>query len=325
ALFRLSQLPYFDKPQSTCNHAHALAIPGRKLGQICAFSACLPPHQGEYLEWCAGKGHLARWVSLSQRVPVRCIEWQAQLCQEGEQLAQRDHALLSFYCADAFAAQTAQLLAPHHHAIALHACGDLHSQLVKNVVDKQLAGVSLSPCCYHLIHSSHYQPLSDLAKVSPLQLSKADLKLPLQETVTGGARIARLREQEVIWRLAFDCLQQQVRQVTQYLPVPSMAKSLLSGSFADFCQWAAEQKQITLPSGLDYEYFLSKGQMRFLEVAKMDLVRHLFRRPLELWLTLDKACYLQQHGYQVTIGEFCPKPMTPRNILLNAQLGSAHR
>ena len=58
------------------------------------------------------------------------------------------------------------------------------------------------PCCYHLIRTSHYRPLSGPAKASVLQLAKSDLKLPLQETVTGGARIARLREQEVAWRLA---------------------------------------------------------------------------------------------------------------------------
>ena len=116
------------------------------------------------------------------------------------------------------------------------------------------------PCCYHLIRTSHYRPLSGPAKASVLQLAKSDLKLPLQETVTGGARIARLREQEVAWRLAFDCLQRQVRGVDEYLPVPNMQKSLLTGTFEDFCGWAAERKGLVLPTGLEYAGFLAKGR-----------------------------------------------------------------
>ena len=67
--------------------------------------------------------------------------------------------------------------------------------------------------------------LSRAARASALRLGKSDLKLPLQETVTGGARIARLREREVVWRLAFDCLQRQVRGVDEYLPVPNLQRA----------------------------------------------------------------------------------------------------
>ncbi|MGL4467396.1 MAG: hypothetical protein ACRCUK_07865, partial [Plesiomonas shigelloides] len=179
-------------------------------------------------------------------------------------------------------------------------------------------GVTISPCCYHLIRTSHYRPLSAAACASELVLSKADLKLPLQETVTGGARISRLREQEVVWRLGFDCLQRQVRGVDEYLPVPNMQKSLLTGTFEAFCVWASERKEIVLPAGLDYPAWLEHGERRFGDVARMELVRHLFRRPLEIWLALDRALFLQEQGYRVEVGEFCAKPMTPRNILIRA-------
>ena len=56
------------------------------------------------------------------------------------------------------------------------------------------------------------------------------------------AEARRLREQEVIWRLAFDCLQREVRGVDEYLPVPNLQKSLLAGSCEALCDWAAERK-----------------------------------------------------------------------------------
>ncbi|MCX7126951.1 MAG: methyltransferase, partial [Aeromonas sp.] len=81
---------------------------------------------------------------------------------------------------------------------------------------------------------------------------------------------------------------------------------------------AAERKGIVLPAELDYPPLLAQGERRFGGVARMELVRHLFRRPLEIWLALDRALFLQEQGYRVEVGEFCAKPMTPRNILIRA-------
>ncbi|WP_421261236.1 methyltransferase [Aeromonas jandaei] len=318
ALLQLSQLEPFTPEPISCSKEMALHMPGRKQAQIEAFTACLPVHQGPYLEWCAGKGHLGRLVSRHRHASVLSLELQEQLCEEGRQLAERDGATMTFCCADAFAPESAELIAPEHHAMALHACGELHTHLLAQVAERSARGVTISPCCYHLIRTPDYRPLSQAARGSALRLAKADLKLPLQETVTGGARITRLREQEVVWRLAFDCLQREVRGIDEYLPVPNMQKSLLTGSFAAFCDWAAERKGIPLPSGLDYHTFVTKGEARFGAVARMELVRHLFRRPLEIWLALDRALFLQEQGYRVEVGEFCAKPMTPRNILIRA-------
>ena len=51
----------------------------------------------------------------------------------------------------------------------------------------------------------------------------------------------------------------------------------------------------------------------------MELVRLLFRRPLEIWLALDRACFLEEQGYNVVMGSFCDKPITPRNLLIHAE------
>lgn len=317
-LHALSELALFTPEPIQCAKEMALHMPGRKQAQIEAFTGCLPPHQGPYLEWCAGKGHLGRLVSLHRQAEILSLELQGPLCEEGRRLAARDGARMHFVQADAFAADAGQLLVTDHHAMALHACGELHTHLLSLVAERGAQGVTISPCCYHLIRGTHYRPLSAAAKASALALAKADLRLPLQETVTAGARISRLREQEVVWRLGFDCLQRQVRGVNEYLPVPNMQKSLLTGSFEAFCEWAAERKGITLPAGMDLAAFLAQGEARYGDVARMELVRHLFRRPLEIWLVLDRALFLQEHGYRVEVGEFCDKPMTPRNVLIRA-------
>ena len=81
---------------------------------------------------------------------------------------------------------------------------------------------------------------------------------------------------------------------------------------------ARPKKGMGLPAGLDYAALLAQGERRFGDVARMELVRHLFRRPLEIWLLLDRALFLEEQGYRVEVGTFCPKPMTPRNLLIRA-------
>jgi hypothetical protein len=47
-------------------------------------------------------------------------------------------------------------------------------------------------------------------------------------------------------------------------------------------------------------------------------VRAAFRRPLEVWLALDRAVWLADQGLEVAVGTFCERPVTPRNVLVSA-------
>jgi hypothetical protein len=160
--------------------------------------------------------------------------------------------------------------------------------------------------------------MSEVAKSSMLRLTSSDLKLALQETVTSGKRITRLREIETHWRLAFDCLLDDVTDKQGYLSVPSAKKAFFSGEFKDFCLWAADKKGIQLPVEIDYDHYLTLGKKRRQITQRIELVRHGFRRLIELWLVLDRVLYLEQYGYDVSISEFCQKNITPRNILIEA-------
>ena len=54
--------------------------------------------------------------------------------------------------------------------------------------------------------------------------------------------------------------------------------------------------------------------------GKVVIVRHAFRRPLEVWLALDLAVRLENDGYSVSLGRFCERRLTPRNLLISARL-----
>ncbi|CAH6780956.1 SAM-dependent methyltransferase [Vibrio chagasii] len=294
-------------------------IPGRKLQQIVSMGeAALEHHHGEeWLEWCSGKGFLGRILSQQSNQKVTSFEWQQSLCESGQKLADAQRLEMTFVQGDAFSDSADKVFNANQHAVALHACGDLHVELVKKSVSHGLPAVTISPCCYHLIRDDNYQTMSSVAKASALTLSKSDLRIPLQETVTGGERVKRHRQLEMSYRLGFSRLLKTEMGIDEYIPVPSIKKSELSEGFESFCQWASEVKEITLGSDIDFESYFAQGEKLFWEMEKLSLVQQVFRRPLEIWLALDKAIYLQEQGYEASIEEFCGRSITPRNLLIH--------
>ncbi|PKH54195.1 methyltransferase [Shewanella sp. Choline-02u-19] len=292
-------------------------IKGRKWQQITAFVEHLPDTKLPVLEWCAGKGHLGRLIAKATGRSVVSLEWQQSLCAAGEQFADKWQLPQRFVCADAFAEQQGQL-EEQQLAVALHACGDLHVTLLQHASNAGTRQVVISPCCYHLIQAQYYQPLSMTAKTSDLLLTRADLQLPLQQSMIASAKGNQYRLQEMAWRLGFDSLQREMRQVDEYLPIPSIKQSQLNGEFETFSRWAADTKKVPLIDSIDWAHYQANGRERQRLTRRIDLVAHLFRSVFEKWLLLDRVCFLEESGYQVKLSEFCSNSITPRNAIISA-------
>lgn len=298
-------------------------IPGRKWQQITRFAAASrqrwqrsPSH---WLDWCAGKGHLGRLLAWQSALPLTCLERDPQLNFDGAAMS-RQHGIAARHLdADVLQPAAWQQLRPEHSLLALHACGELHMTLLREGAARGCAQLAVSPCCYNRISISEYQPMSQRVARSALRLSEEDLRLPLQETVTSGQRVRRLRDQSMAWRLAFDLWQRQARGVDRYLSTPSRPESALNQGFEAFCRDMAAHHQLELQPPACWAELEQQGWQRLAVVRNLELVRALFRRPLEIWLLLDRALFLQEQGYQVQLGQFCPPALTPRNLLIVAE------
>ncbi|MGF0241545.1 methyltransferase [Rhodococcus sp. IEGM1300] len=312
-----------DLPSHTfeaAGHRLNVDVPGRKWQQIEAFASRLtfsskPSH---WLDWCSGKGHLGRRL-LQTRQQLTCLEFDPALVASGQALSQRHHLHALHLEQDVLAIGTASLLNARHTPVALHACGDLHVRLIQLGSAAGCKQMAIAPCCYNRISRDAYPPLSAQAQLSDLQLSLDDLSLPASETVTAGARVRRQRDTSMARRLAFDLLQRQVRGVDEYLPTPSLPVAWLDKTFADYCQHLASLKELSTIGQQDWAALETAGWQRLAEVRNLELVRGLFRRPLELWLVLDRALFLHEQGYTVRLGTFCESRLTPRNFLLLAE------
>lgn len=293
-------------------------IPGRKWQQIQAFCDHLPS-QNAALEWCAGKGHLGRAFSWQHQASVTSIEFQAQLCIEGRVLATKSGVSQRFIQADIY-----QLpLAPSPNMpplwMAMHACGALHVQFLQAAVAHEATAIALAPCCYHRQEGS-YCPMSEAAQACALTLDQAALRLAQQNQVTAGAGERALRAKELRWRLGYEQLRQAQLNTHEYRPLPTVKMHRFS-DFQAFCEFASSHHQVTLKLS-DCPPFEALGEQARLTMLRLDAIRHCFRRPLELWLLLDKMAYLVQQGYGVNAHQFCAPTDTPRNLIVVANKSS---
>lgn len=314
-LASLGELP--DVGLHPAGHRLDVGVPGRKWQQIEAFGRRLAYRQAatHWLDWCSGKGHLGRRL-LQPGQRLTCLEHDPELVRAGQALSDHHRLPATHVCQDVLAPGSARHLGSATSAVALHACGDLHVHLLRLASQQGCHQVAVAPCCYNRIQGTHYQPLSTAARASSLQLSLDDLGLALNEAVTSGARARRQRDLSMARRLAFDLLQRRQRHSDQYLSTPSLPVAWLHKPFEQYCRDLAALKQVPLSGTVDWLDLEAKGWQRLAEVRNLELVRHLFRRPLELWLVLDRALLLGEQGYDVAVGTFCEHALTPRNLLI---------
>lgn len=314
----LCALDQFDEPPLP--DIEPRDIPGRKWQQLRHFFACVPNNHFALLEWCAGKAHLGRTLAQQRGGTLTALEFNPQLIEAGKKLAAREKIAIDFRCVDVMSSAAITLLQKNHNAIALHACGDLHLQLLRVCAQQQTAAITLAPCCYHLLRDPSHYLLSNTARASGLNLQADDLRTAVHGTVTASARENRQRQHLQAWRLGFDLLQRDVRGRDEYFFTPSLALSVLNNGFAAFCRTVAELRQFELPTVVDYGHYERAGHARLRLTTALDLPRIAFRRALELWLVLDRALFLREQGYDVAVGTFCPPALTPRNLLIQATL-----
>ncbi len=277
---------------------------------------CDEQETGDVLDWCAGKAHLGRLIGLHSGLPVRSLERDAVLCGEAERLAARDGITLTAEVCDVLARPHRNLLTPGTLACALHACGDLHLTLLDQAQEHRPAGLLLAPCCYHRTTQAIHQPRSSAGRACGLELTREDLRLAVLETATAGhaqreterrrkARILALRD----WGARHDL------HITDF----TLLRDLGRGDDDSALIRACERLVWPVLKAGQIESLMEGGWKRAAGVRAFELIRAAIRRPLEVWLVLDMAQGLEEAGFDVEVGEFCDKALTPRNLMIRAR------
>jgi hypothetical protein len=296
-----------------------VGVPERKRAQIEGFVNSLlgakmaSTRDSAVVDWCSGRGLLARALHVASGARVLCLERDVKLHhrQMPEQVTFLAHDVLD-------ALDSAYLQSSPLHT-ALHACGDLHLSMLRQTAQAGAPALACSPCCYHFTTDKIYYGLSRLARETELRPTRDELRLATAETTTANTLDRALRHRELLWRVAFDLHLRQLRQLDVYSRTPSVRKSLLKTSFNSFAQSLVEELArrgrrdfVFSPlSGRAEAKLMRRAQAKLSILSRLEKAQLAFRLVLERWLLLDRALFLQEHATGSRSKNFAPNTTRP--------------
>jgi hypothetical protein len=300
-------------------------VKGRKWSQVVAFSsavlAALPEGVVRLVDFCAGYGHLGRSLAAVTGLETVLVERDPLLCEEGRRLADRLGVPYRYVEAEARSPQAAEPLGEGTAAMGLHACGELADALIEQGILRGVTFLGAAFCCYHQVEDRPlYRPRSVAARALDLRLEPHLLRLPLYDEVVSHPRVQRARRREMAFRAGLDLLAREASGEDRYHSLGNLSVAELRGSFADFCATMSRRTGWVLPGRFDPGAAERAGWERARQARALGSVRGAFRRPLELWLVLDRALWLVEGGRGARVQTFCPREVTPRNLLVTSRL-----
>ena len=290
-------------------------VPGRKAAQIEAFAQAVGVPRAPVFEACSGKGHLGRCMLAAHGGGATSLELDPRLCRDGETLAGRLRLDQHFVAGDIHDDAQAALFAGRH-VVALHACGDLHRRVLDTAAASAAPAIDLAPCCYQKSAAEPYR--AETQELASLGLDRNALQLAVTESVTASKREVSIAARQQAWKLAFVAWRERFDPAYRpFMPVPSAWwHEGFAGVFSRLC--AREGRELAHDE--DFTALEAEGWRRWRLVERLQLVRFAFRRAIEVALLSDLAVGLEGRGYAVRLAEFCPRELTPRNVLVSARL-----
>ena len=297
-------------------HRPPRRVRGRKWQQVHALgSTALHALNGarpsRWVEWCSGKSHLGRGLSRATGVGLTALERDGGLCLAGRAEVADGDPEVRFVDIDIHDPGVGEWVPERAAIVGLHACGDLTDALVRTGAARSASLILAAPCCPQRREDGTYGPMSAAGRARGLALDRPSLLLAVSSEVVGGARILRLRRQAMVWRAAFSAL-----LGSRYYSLPSVPDSAMAGGFRSFAEGWAAHEALDLPTRWDEAATLAEGARRARRARARGLVRSPFRAALELWTVLDRADWLQEQGRDASVGRFCPRAVTPRNLVV---------
>jgi hypothetical protein len=83
---------------------------------------------------------------------------------------------------------------------------------------------------------------------------------------------------------------------------------------AAFAQAVCQVRGLPAPTPAEIAAAAAQAHAHYLDQRRLSLPRSMLGRALEIFLALDRALYLQRHGYATQVVELFPAAYSPRNL-----------
>lgn len=218
------------------------------------------------------------------------------------------------------------LLAPNSMTLGLHTCGNLANDQIRGSAECRLPLIINFGCCYHkLEHVQNSENISQLAQSLPDKFEMGQFALTLSSRAHRkmDEKDYHLKQKVKFYRYAIHILLHDEYGRGELTALGNSSPKLYDESFGTY---ALEQlKRIGLApkhskEELDDFFNHPSRQKLITDMIAAGLVRNAFGRLLEMYILLDRVCYLEEQGYKVSLMAFFDESLSPRNLGIVAEI-----
>lgn len=273
-----------------------------------------------------GVGHLARAIAFETGSDVTTIDGSLEFQELGRKRLTRlrtpkgagkisfKHNLIT---RGDHSPELVELFGSHHVSLGLHTCGNLAlSHLDLHLTSNALGMINFG-CCYNKLDPIEDVGVSEHVRKNSLELNLYALSLATRGYAKLELQDYLLKKRVKLFRYGLHFLLEAEFGVKFPEPVGECNTRIYWGDFHYYAkQKLAELGHTHNLSDTTIDNFLEQESITN-QIEKMiscDLIRWQFGRPIELYILLDRALYLEEHGKSVEIREFFEETISPRNI-----------
>lgn len=267
-----------------------------------------------YVDIGSGVGHLSEALVKEQDSFSNCIDMDEYLQELGKKRLNEKGLLKKFKFIHANFKKDSQyqLITPYtkNMILGLHACGDLSSEIIEYFHKVQAQHLISIGCCYQRLNNRYN--LSKLAQDSPLLFSTNALNLAARcyqfQSKDGLRQKIKIRR----YRYALHLYQQSKGQSD----FSSIGKTKLADYDDSFSAYVKKYANFTIGSSEEIESFFQNNLNEVEHIIFTDIFRLSLGRLIEVYLILDRAQYLVEHGHLVKVLEIFERKLSPRNLAI---------
>jgi len=314
------RLPAFPTPGASARPTRRGETP-RKRAQIDAFGQLVLPlvtRSTRVVDVGAGHGHLTREIAQETALPVVGFDRDAALVGRARTLS--PGATPTFAVTDVL--RDGLSLSTGDCVIGLHACGELGDVMVTSVARSRGTTLALVGCCLQKRRQVSRRPLRSVPDL--------DDRLDLPRSLLGLSNLAAGEEGVEVSRA--ENLAARERRLALHRLLSEGGAALRFGAEIEGLNRRTAQRDL---SALVARAFALRGRPRpsrkaideaaawarreHARARRLSLPRAMLARVLEVYVLLDRAAHLEEHGFEVEVGTLFPASVSARNLALFAR------
>lgn len=287
----------------------------RKRGQVAALLGLLRhtfSDVTEVVDVGAGHGHLTLHAAAALAVPAVGLERDPERVAVARSLA--GDRPVRFVTADVLAADNPLAALPRNPKrllMALHGCGDLGDALVTAAAASE-ARVLLLGCCPQKIRGRERVALVPGGPSFPREVLGLANVFARTMGVEGDLRQALATKES---RLALRyLLAARGHAIPAGEEMRGVNRRKANAGFAVFAEAVCRVRGFAAPTSDEIADAARQAHAHYLAQRRLSLPRSMLGRVLEIFLAMDRALFLQNHGYLARVIQVFPTALSPRNL-----------